>query len=244
LSKDVLLVLGASSDIGSKIIQSVYGEDTIILAHYNKSLEKVASLKKSLGENIVPIQADLSKEEAIFSMISFIEKNYSFPTKIVHLPAPKVKHVRFKDITWKDFELFFSLQLKSIVLILNRFLPLMAKNKCGKVVFILSSYTYNVPPKALSHYVTAKYGLLGLMKALASEYAEKGIQINAVSPSMVETTFLSEISKRLVEIESDLHPLKRNALPNDIAPMVKLLLSNESNFITGTNLPISGGGVF
>ena len=244
MSKEVLLVLGASSDIGSKIIQSVYEENTIVLAHYNKSQEKVALLKKSLGENIVPIQADLSKEEGIFSMISFIEKNYSFPTKIVHLPAPKVNYVRFKDIIWKDFELFFSLQLKSIVLILNRFLPLMAKRKCGKVVFVLSSSTYNVPPKALSHYVTAKYGLLGLMKALASEYAEKGIQINAVSPSMVETAFLSEIPERLIEIESDLHPLKRNAQPNDIAPMVKLLLSNGSNFITGTNLPISGGGVF
>jgi 3-oxoacyl-[acyl-carrier protein] reductase len=120
----------------------------------------------------------------------------------------------------------------------------MGRAGSGKIVFVLSSYTINVPPKALADYVTAKYSLLGLMKALASEYADKGVSINAVSPSMAETRFLSELPAKLVEMTADNHPQKRNARPDDIVPLIQFLLSKESSFITGANVPIAGGLVF
>jgi 3-oxoacyl-[acyl-carrier protein] reductase len=243
-ANNILLTLGASSEIGGAIIRDVCEDNTVILAQFNKSHDHIETLRKDLGEKIVPIKADLSNEKDIHSLISFIESNYSFPTKIVHLSAPKVNHIRFKDIRWDDYSQNFAVQLKPIILILKHFLPLMAKCKSGKVVFALSSYTLNVPPKALSQYITTKYALLGLMKSLASEYADQGIQINAVSPSLVETKFLSEIPNRLIEMEADLHPLKRNAIPEDIAPVVKFLLSNASNFINGVNMPITGGKTF
>jgi 3-oxoacyl-[acyl-carrier protein] reductase len=82
------------------------------------------------------------------------------------------------------------------------------------------------------------------MKSLASEYSERNIQINAVSPSMVETSFLENIPGKLIELASEAHPLKRNAVPHDIAPLIKYLLSDESNYITGINIPICGGVVF
>jgi 3-oxoacyl-[acyl-carrier protein] reductase len=100
--------------------------------------------------------------------------------------------------------------------------------KRGKVVCMLSSVVLNIPPKALAQYTTVKYALLGLVKSLASEYADKNIQINAVSPSMVETKFLDNINEKFVELSAYNHPLKRNAVVDDIAPIIKKLISKET----------------
>ena len=102
----------------------------------------------------------------------------------------------------------------------------------------------NVPPKALTQYTTVKYALLGLVKSLASEYSNKNIQINSISPSMIETKFLNNINEKLVELGAYNHPLKRNAIVEDITPIIKMLISNESDYINGVNVPITGGSVF
>jgi 3-oxoacyl-[acyl-carrier protein] reductase len=120
----------------------------------------------------------------------------------------------------------------------------MAKDGFGKIVFMLSSVCYGVPPKTLAHYTTTKYALLGLMKALAAEYADKHISINAVSPSMMDTSFLSELPAKLIEISAAAHPLKRNASTREVAPIIKFLLSRDADYITGANIPIAGGSVF
>jgi 3-oxoacyl-[acyl-carrier protein] reductase len=109
---------------------------------------------------------------------------------------------------------------------------------------MLSSVVMNIPPKALTQYTTVKYALLGLVKSLASEYADKNIQINSISPSMVETKFLDNINEKLVELGAYNHPLKRNAIVRDITPIIKLLISKESDYMNGINIPITGGSIF
>ena len=244
IENDSILILGASSDIGCEVIKALDNKGLTIFAHYNKSISKIKRLQAEVDANIIPVRADFSNEKEIYDLIHFVDKRSVNLSKIVHLSAPKILNVRFKEIRWVDFQKNIDIQLKPAVLTLNHFLPLMAKKKHGKVVFILSSITINIPPMALSHYITTKYALLGLMRSLASEYANKKLNINAISPSMVETDFLSEIPKKIIEITADQHPLKRNANPKDIAPLVKFLLSDESAYITGANIPVSGGSAF
>lgn len=244
MNKDIILITGASSDIGSCLIREIADQNSIILAHYNSSPEKIEKIKSEVSSKIVPLQADLLNEQDVLRIIDFIKENYFFPTRIVHLPALKVHNIRFKDVQWQDFQKDIDVQIRSIMLILKEFLPLMAKEKKGKVVFILSAYTLNVPPKALAHYTTVKYSLLGLMKSLASEYADSGVNINAVSPSMIETSFLSGIPEKIIELNAMANPLKRNATVHDIVPLIKFLLSSSSDYINGINIPITGGSVF
>ncbi len=243
MSRDTILIIGASSDIGMDLIKNL-NEDILILAHYNSSDENLVKLSSQIKNTLVPLHADLSNESDINSFLDTIESNYGIPNKIVHLASPKFENIRFKDLTWDIFQNEINISLRSLVLILNRFLPKLAKEKRGKVVCMLSSVTLNVPPKALSHYTTIKYALLGLVKSLASEYADKNIQINAVSPSMVETKFLDNINEKLVELSAYNHPLKRNATVEDITPVIKLLLSRESGYMNGINIPITGGNIF
>jgi 3-oxoacyl-[acyl-carrier protein] reductase len=243
MSKNIILIVGASSDIGLDLIKNL-DEDSLILAHYNSSDDKLLELSKKIDNKMIMLKADLSSEDDILSMLNDIEENYGIPNKIIHLAATRVENIRFKDVTWNDFEKDISISLKSSVLILNRFLPRLAKEKRGKVVLILSSYVLGVPPKALAHYTTIKYAMLGLVKSLASEYSDKNIQINSISPSMIETKFLDNINEKFVELSAYNHPLKRNAKVDDVTPIIQMLISKESDYINGINIPITGGSIF
>jgi 3-oxoacyl-[acyl-carrier protein] reductase len=243
LSKNIILIIGASSDIGLNLIENIR-DDALIIAHYNSSDEKLLELSKKINNEMVILKADLSKEQVVSDFIETVELSHGVPNKIVHLAAPKFENIRFKDIAWDGFQNEINISLKSIVLILNRFLPKMAKLKQGKVVIMLSSVVINVPPKALSQYTTIKYAMLGLVKSLASEYADKNIQINSISPSMVETKFLDNINEKLVELTAYSHPLKRNAKLAEITPIIKMLISEESDYMNGVNIPITGGSAF
>lgn len=240
---NIILIIGASSDIGLDLIKNI-DEECLILAHYNNSDKSLLDLVHKMKNKLVMLKADLSSEEEITQFLDNIEMNYGLPNKIIHLAAPKLENIRFKDISWDNFQNDIDISLKSLILILNRFLPKLAKEKRGKVVCMLSSVVLNIPPKALSQYTTVKYAMLGLVKSLASEYSDKNIQINAISPSMIETKFLDNINEKMVELNAYNHPLKRNATVNNITPIIKMLISTESDYINGINIPITGGSVF
>ena len=238
-----ILVVGASSDIGLELMKSGKAGD-LFLAHFNENKKMIEIAAQDSDSVIVPLKCDLSNEENLHELIEHICDDYGFPNKIVHLASSRVENIRFKDLDWKKFNDELDISLRSLVLISKKFLPLMAKEKKGKLVVMLSSYTLGVPPKYLAHYNTCKYAMLGLSKSLAAEFADKNLQINCVSPSMVETKFLSQLNPKIPEINAQKHPLKRNATVEDIVPTIKFLLSSKSNFINGVNIPLSGGEIF
>jgi len=240
---NIIFIIGASSDLGLNLIKNI-DEECIILAHYNSNKDALENLASNSKKKIIPLKADLSCEDDINTLIQTIKNDYGIPNKIIQLAAARVENIRFKDVSWEDFEKDINITLKSSVLFLSAFLPLLAKEKRGKVVIMLSSYVLGVPPKYLAHYTTIKYAMLGLVKSLASEYDNKNIQVNAISPSMIDTKFLSNINEKFVELNAYNHPLKRNASVEDIIPTIKMLISDESNYVSGINIPITGGSIF
>ena len=240
---NIVFITGASSDLGLELIKNMT-EECVIVAHYNSSDSKLLELQKESKNTIIPVQADFASDKSIIEMLDKIETEIGIPDKIIHLAAPKFENIRFKDINWENFQNEINISLGSITIILNRFLPKMAALKRGRVITVLSSVVLGVPPKALTQYTTVKYALLGLMKALASEYADKKITVNCISPSMIDTKFLSLINERVVELSAEMHPLKRNAKVSDVIPSIVMLMADDAGYINGVNLPITGGTNF
>lgn len=240
-NEKVLLVTGASSDVGLALIKKIGGNYKKIWAHYHGSREGIEELQQTFGDMVVPIQADFTSEESTRAMIKAIETSGDLPDHVVHLSAPKARNLQFHKVAWSDFQRELDTSLRSVTEILMAFLPKMAKKKQGKVVFMLTAYTLGVPPKFQSVYVTAKYALLGLMKSLAAEYAAKGVAVNGVSPEMMETKFLSELPELIVEQNAQNSPLGRNLSVEDVVPAFEYLLSDASDAVTGQNLAITGG---
>lgn len=237
----VLLVTGASSDVGAALIRRIGHQYGTVFAHYRSSEGIIGDLRAELGDRIVPVQADFSDPAGAEGLIEAIRRSGKTPDHIVHLSNGKARSMQFGKTDWDAFRQELDTSLRSIVTILQAFLPGMAKNRYGRVVFMLTSYVLGVPPKFQSVYITAKYAQLGLMKTLAAEYAARGVTVNAVSPDMMETKFLSDLPDLIREQSAKNNPLGRNITVDETVPAIAYLLSDESGAVTGQNIGITGG---
>lgn len=246
MSKDILLVTGASSDIGLALIRRVAStrKDCVVLAHHHASGERIEELRKSFGcDSIFPLRADFSSADSTIEMAERILSEFGAPSQIVHLPGLKLVYERFTKFNWEHFQADLNIQVRSAVILLKRFLPAMSKSPNSKAVFVLSSVTRGVPPKYLSMYGMVKQAQMGLMRALASEYGETGLRVNAVSPGMVETRFLDNVPDIIKQMGAAASPGGRNAQPDDVVRVIEFLLSAESGNVNGIELPVTDGAV-
>lgn len=235
-----LLVLGASSEVGLGLIQASDNLYDEIICHYHAHDEKLRELQKTMKTPLITLQGDFSSEVGISGFVTQLSKIEGI-THIVHCPSIPLDLKAFKKTQWDDYQRLLEVSVHSIYEVLKLCLPAMIKNKKGKVVFVISSVTSGKSPAFMSDYVSSKYALLGLMKALATEMAPHQLCINAVSPSLIQTAFLKNIPELSIEMSAEGNPMKRNALVKDVVPMIKFLLSDEADFITGQNILVSGG---
>lgn len=239
------LLLGASSELCLAFIkQHEWQENDEMITQYCHNRDRLEQLQKTISAKMELWQADFSDEASTAAFAEKLKANKIVPTHILHVPAVPIENMRFTEIDWEDTEKQLYVQCRSLWMVLQTIIKGMAKAKQGKVVLGLSSYSIGVPPKFLAGYVTAKYALMGMGKALASEYAPKGIQINMISPSMMETKFLVNVYGGVVEQTADANPLKRNARPEDVAGLIEYLFSDSNTFVTGANFPVTGGEIF
>lgn len=240
--KKILLVTGASSDVGSKLIREAAAGYEVILAHYCHNKAALEAMQAELGDKLVLLQADFTDMASVAAMVEQIDALGYVPDHIVHLPAQKVTPQKFHKTDLAQYINGFTTSVASIVLILRHFLPKMSKQKYGKVLFMLTSFTLNAPPKYQAPYITTKYALLGLMRDLAREYADKGIMVNGVSPDMMETKFLSDMPELIVRQNAAGNPMGRNLVVEDVIPTFLYLLSDGADLVTGQNIGVTGGG--
>ena len=148
----VLLITGASSEVGMELIRAVYGEYERIYLQYRTLNDDLKCIIEDLSEktDIVPIQTDLSDADSVCAMINQIKETGILPNNIVHLAAPKAGNKQFHKENWDKFEAGWEVCVHSIITILQAFLPSMSKQKYGRIVFMLTSYTHNNPPKFLN----------------------------------------------------------------------------------------------
>lgn len=238
-----LLILGASSDLATALIPRIAENFQTIFSHYHQSVDKLKELQDSVPCQMELLQADFTSEAETKQLVEKVTEIGAHITHILHCPSARLVNKHFKKLSWDDYSMMLDTQMRSLYYAVKCFVPRMAKQKYGKVVTVLSSVTTGSPPAYMNAYITAKYAQLGFIKSLAIEYADKAVQINAVSPSMIETKFLRDMPHLVVEQNSANHPLKRNATVEDVIPAIEFLLSDESRFITGQNLLVSGGSV-
>jgi len=160
-ANDLILVTGASSDIGLALVRLLLqGTSSRVLAHGFSGTAKFAPLDAEFGDRIVPLQADLADPAGMAAFVQDVAAQ-GVPTSVVHLPALKLRYDRFTKMKWENFEADLAVQVRSAVVLLQYFLPRMAKLPRARVVFVLSSVVHGVPPKFMAQYSIVKYAQLG-----------------------------------------------------------------------------------
>lgn len=244
----VYLVTGASSDLGMCFLQNldreqnIKRETSIVYGTYFSGKDVLDKFLQNLKWiKFISVRCDLGNKEDIESLLSLIAANGHEVTHFLHLAAQKFEHIRIKEFDWDKVKRELDIQVGAFAQICKILLPAMAKQKYGKVVAVLSAYTFGAPPKYMSNYVLGKYALLGYLRAAASEYAGRGITINAVSPGMMETKFLSNLDSRFVEMNAKSSAMHRNIELKEAVGAIKYLLSDDSSYVNGINLNVTGG---
>jgi 3-oxoacyl-[acyl-carrier protein] reductase len=111
----------------------------------------------------------------------------------------------------------------------------------GRVVLLGTAAQIGAPPPQLLAYVTAKSALEGLCKALAVEVGVLGVTVNLVAPGMTPTALVQHVPPRARMLEAQRTPLRRLATPADTAELVAFLMSDSGAFISGAQIPVTGG---
>lgn len=236
-----LLVIGGSSDIGMETIRQMHMDYDKVIVHYNHMNANLETLESELGERMVCMQADLSDEQQTRDLVENIKGMDVVPSHILHLPAPWCYNQKFHKIEWGVFQNEMDISLRSLVYVSQTFLPIMSRRKYGRLVVMLSFVVNGMPPGYCTNYVVTKYALLGLVKSLATEYADKGITVNGISPSWVMTKYISNQPEILIEQNAQRSPLGRNLEVDDIVPTIKYLFSDGAACVNGENISITCG---
>jgi 3-oxoacyl-[acyl-carrier protein] reductase len=246
LADETAIVTGAGRGIGAAIAGKLAAYRCKVVVNYHQSAEKaeavVAEIRRAGGQAIA-FKADVTDENQVNAMIQAAASEWGNPTLLINNASSGMIHKKATKTDWKDFQFCFETAVKSAYNCSRAVIPVMTQNRRGRIVNIITQYSFGTPPMALATYVTAKYALAGFSKSLAVELAPFGVTVNMVSPGLTETDLVKGLPDAFKQAIARQTPMKRNTEANDVANAVLFLASDLAGFITGVNLPVCGGNV-
>jgi 3-oxoacyl-[acyl-carrier protein] reductase len=239
------LVIGGTGGIGSEVCLQLAKDGFNIVLHYHSNLVRATELKKIIEEQnvkCITIKANINIESELKEMITIIKRSFNTIDVLVNAAASNIPNIKFQDLEWPDYLKQLELNIKSVFNIMKFVVELMVNSGGGKIINI-GSYSAEKPNNDWSHYITAKSALIGFTKSLAFELAPKGININMVTPSLVNTELTADIPEKFKLLTASQTPLRRLAKASDVAGAISFLASDKANFLAGENIRINGGQI-
>ena len=236
----VALVTGGSSGIGQAIACRLGREGAkVAIADVADAGETLALLRES-GSDGFGAPCDISDPRQVAAWVTEVSARLGPPQILVH--SAVVQFVRpFDELSLEDWRRTQAVNQESMFHLLKAVLPAMKAGQWGRIIVIASS-TFFVGAPAMTHYVTSKGALIGLVHGLAAEVGPFGITINAVAPGLTRTRKAeADLPAALFEQITALQCIKRNGTPEDQAAVVSFLASEDAGFITGQTLLADGG---
>ena len=235
------LITGGSGGIGLSIVKKlIKNKIKVIILDIN-----IPSKKILLNKYVEFIKTDLSDYKNLQLCLTELKRKYKKIEYVINAAGVLWfdKDVSLEKIEINTWDKVFSINLNSIVIVLQSILSQMKKNKFGSIVHISSIDALSGDNKPQDAYGSSKAALLRLSKSISIQFASKNIRSNSILPGPIETP-MQERWKKNPESKKNLSnviPLRRVGKPSDIANSTMFLLSDESSFITGTELIVDGG---
>jgi len=244
----VAIVTGACSGIGRETsIQFAKAGATVIVSgiNNNPSCKEVVDFIRNIGGEAVFIKADVTDDYEVRNLIQEVIVRYgTFHCAFNNAGICGTPGVLTGDYQEEEWDKVININLKGVWLLMKYELQHFMKTGNGVIVNTSSTAGLQGSRIAGSAYSASKFGIVGLTKTAALEYAQKGIRINAVCPGIIETKMSKTLIERGPMSEEQLinsHPMKRFGSVKEVAEVVTWLCSDSASFITGHALAVDGG---
>ena len=239
----VAVVTGGSSGIGRAIALrfAKEGAKVIITGRHEDTLKEVSKEKK----NISYIVGDMTDESTIDQLVENLNKRFDGQLDILVNNAGWCPVQSIKDVKIEDYDKAFNLDVRAVVHLTTKVLPLIIKSK-GNIIN-LSSVGANHPGANLSMYVGAKAAIENFTKSWALDLAKDGVRVNAIAPGAIDTNIwnvtdlsVQEAKKHRDNIAKGI-PFGRFGTPMEVANVALFLASGEASYVSGSIYAVDGG---
>jgi 3-oxoacyl-[acyl-carrier protein] reductase len=241
----VVLVTGSSRGMGASILEAFASAGAKCLLHYfadpqghnHKDADALATSLRGRGFQIQLVDADVRDAGQIESLMKRIKDEHGGLDILVNnagilrdRTVKKMSLDEWRSVMQTNLDgVFYCAKFGSDVL-----------RDCGRIVNI-ASISGVVGFHGQANYSAAKAGVIALTKVLAKELARRNITVNAVAPGVIKTPMLGEVKPEVMAEYEKQIPVGRIGRPEDVAHAVLFLACEESSYITGQTLPITGG---
>jgi 3-oxoacyl-[acyl-carrier protein] reductase len=235
------IVTGAGRGIGRAVALRLAADGLRVCAASltGERAEAVAAEIEAAGGEAMPFQVDVSQEGSVGRMVEAVLARYGRVDVLVnnagiHYPAP------FEQMTLAQWQRMLDVHLTGSFLCARAVVGPMLAQGSGAIVNIASTSGLTGGASG-AHYAAAKGGVIAFTRALSRELAGRGVRVNAVAPSKIETDMLTARTPDELAALAGRIPLGRTGKPAEVAALVAFLASDEASYITGEVIVASGG---
>ena len=248
LKNKISLVTGAAGGIGSATAKRFAEEGAmVVLSDINgEGCEKVLKEIEEKGGKGSIILADVTKEDEIVAIFSKVKEDYGCLDILANIAGGDFENqVAVDEISYEKMSYNIDANLKSCILCCREAAKIMMEQQYGKIVN-MSSLVYRGSPMQFT-YAASKGGVFAFTRSMALTLGMYNITVNGLAPALIEVDIIKnslspEVWEALKEDCATRYPLGRVGQPIDVANCALFLASDESSFITGQVIEISGGG--
>jgi 3-oxoacyl-[acyl-carrier protein] reductase len=242
LANRVAIVTGAAQGIGEAIALRLAGAgaDVIVVDLNLPVAEAVAERIRAQGRRSIALRCDVSQAADVNQTVDRVLREFEKIDVLVNNAGISGKNVPLVEVSEQEWEQVMAVDLRSVFLCSKAVLPPMIQRRYGKIVNVASIAGKEGNPN-LAAYSAAKAGVIALTKALAKEVVGSGVYVNCVSPAVIETPILKQITPQQIEYMLSRIPMGRLGHPEEVAAVVHFLASDDASFVTGQCYDVSGG---
>ena len=241
LKGKIALVTGAAQGIGRAIALLLAQKCAdIVISDINlEKAEEMAKEIEALGRKAMAIKVDVANTNDVERMVEAILERFGQIDILVN-NAGIARDKLILRMTEEDWDSVLNVNLKGTFNCTKAVIKHMSKQRKGKIVNI-ASVVGEMGNVGQANYSASKAGVIGFTKTIAREFAQRGINVNAIAPGYIETPMTEVLTEKVKEELRRMIPMERLGRPDDVAQAVLFLVSEASSYITGQVLNVNGG---